>query len=129
MQPYPASRQLDGRYSPAASLSKLDIRDPGSHRPGMCPTWTPGILESRRPGMCPTWTPGILGAADRECVQLGHRGSWEPPTGNVSNLDTGDSKSSFLSLQLRSDQAFRKQKQKEQERHIVALLFFLCLLA
>ena len=63
----------------------------------------PGI---RRPGMCPTWTPGIQGAADRECVQLGHRGSWRAagrkcvqlghqgswvlPAGNVSNLDTGD---------------------------------------
>ena len=56
MQPYPASWQLDGRYSPAASLSNLDTRDPGCCQLGMCPTWTPGILESRRPGMCPTWT-------------------------------------------------------------------------
>ena len=45
----------------------------------------PGIC---RPGMCPTWTPGIQGAAGRECVQLGHRGSWELPAENVSNLDT-----------------------------------------
>ena len=56
-------------------VSNLDTRDPGS-----C-----------RPEMCPTWTPGIQGAAGRECVQLGHRGSRVLPAENVSNLDTAGS--------------------------------------
>ena len=73
---------------PAENVSNLDTRDPGSHRPKMCPSWTPAEPGSRRPRMCPTWTPGILGATGRKCVQVGHQGSWEPPAGNVSNLDT-----------------------------------------
>ena len=63
---------------------------PGIRRPKMCPTWTPPDPGCCRPKMCPTWTPGILGATGRECVQLGHRGSRELPSENVSNLDTGD---------------------------------------
>ena len=96
---------------PAENVSNLDTRDPGDLPTGNVSKLDTGDPGSCRPRMCPTWTPGIQGAAAQECVQLGHRGF-----------------KIFFSL----PPALLKpnpNKAKEQEKHIVALLFFLCLLA